>query len=88
MTDPTRLSAHELAAHLRAGELSSREATAAAIEEAERGNRALNAWLTIDRERALAEADSADSKLRLARAGGPAAHGLGFFATVAVASGV
>ncbi len=73
MTDATRLGAHELAAHLRTGDLSSRDATAAAIEAAERGNRALNAWLSIDRERALAEADAADAGLRAARDSGPAA---------------
>ena len=73
MTDPTRLHAHELAAHLRSGELSSHEATLAALAAAERGNRALNAWLSIDRERALAEADAADARLATARADGPAA---------------
>ena len=73
MTDPTRLLAHELAGRLHAGELSSREATLAALEAAEAGNRALNAWLTIDRERALAEADAADARLAAARLAGPGA---------------
>jgi len=73
MTDSSRLSAHELAAQLRTGDLSSRDATTTAIEAAERGNRALNAWLSIDRERALAAADAADARLRAARASGPAA---------------
>ena len=73
MTHPTRLHAHELAAHLRAGELTSREATTAALDAAERQNRALNAWLTIDRERALAEADAADARLAAARREGTAA---------------
>ncbi len=73
MTDPTRLTAHELATLLRAGSLSSREATGAALDAAEAGNRALNAWLTIDRERALAEADAADARLADARRAGPAA---------------
>ena len=71
--DPTRLLAHELAALLRSGELSSREATEASLEAAERGNHALNAWLSIDRERALAEADAADARLAAARAESPAA---------------
>ncbi len=75
MTDSTRLSAHEVAAHFRTGDLSSRDATTAAIEAAERGNRALNAWLSIDRERALAEADAADARLRAAHASGAAAVG-------------
>ena len=73
MTDPTRLHAHELAERLRAGDLSSRQATTAALDAAEQGNRALNAWLTIDRERALAEADGADARLAAARREGPRA---------------
>ena len=51
--DLTRLHAHEQAALLRDGELTSRELTEAHLAAAERDNRALNAWLTIDRERAL-----------------------------------
>ncbi len=73
MTDPTRLHAHEMAALLRTGEVSSRELTEAHLAAAERDNRALNAWLTIDRERALAEADAADA--RLAAAGDPGRPG-------------
>ena len=73
MTDPTRLHAHELGARLRSGDLSSREATTASLDAAEGGNRALNAWLSIDRERALAEADAADARLTAARRDGPAA---------------
>ena len=67
MTDPTRLLAHEMAALLRSGETTSRELTEAHLVAAERDNRALNAWLTIDRERALAEADAADARLAAAR---------------------
>ena len=37
------------------------------------GNPALNAWLSIDRERALGEADAADARLAAARSDGPAA---------------
>jgi aspartyl-tRNA(Asn)/glutamyl-tRNA(Gln) amidotransferase subunit A len=70
---PTRLHAHELAARLRAGETTSREIVLAHLEVAERQNRVLNAWLTIDRELALAEADVADGRLAAARADGPAA---------------
>src|SRR5689334_7571032 len=71
--DATRLLGHELAARLRAGEVSSREITAAHLDLAERQNHALNAWLSIDRDRALAEADAADARLAAARADGPAA---------------
>jgi aspartyl-tRNA(Asn)/glutamyl-tRNA(Gln) amidotransferase subunit A len=64
MTDLTRLLAHEMADRLRSGEVSSRELTEAHLDEAEAGNRALNAWLTIDRDEALDQADAADARLR------------------------
>ncbi|HKB28485.1 MAG TPA: Asp-tRNA(Asn)/Glu-tRNA(Gln) amidotransferase subunit GatA [Candidatus Limnocylindrales bacterium] len=73
MSDPTRLFGHEMAARLRAREVSSRELTETHLAAAERQNRALNAWLTIDRDRALAEADAADARLAEARATGPEA---------------
>jgi aspartyl-tRNA(Asn)/glutamyl-tRNA(Gln) amidotransferase subunit A len=73
MTDLTRLRAHEMAALLRSGDVSSRELIEAHLAAAERDNRALNAWLTIDRDRALDEADAADDRLAAARSGGPAA---------------
>ena len=69
-TDLTRLLAHELAARLRAGETSARELATAHLDAAERGNRALNAWRSIDRARTLADADAADVRLAEARAGG------------------
>ena len=71
MTHPTRLFAHEMAARLRNGEMSSRDLTEAHLDAAERDNRALNAWLTIDREGALAGADASDARLAAARAEGP-----------------
>jgi aspartyl-tRNA(Asn)/glutamyl-tRNA(Gln) amidotransferase subunit A len=70
MSDLVRLFAHEQAACLRSGEVSSRELTGAHLDVAERQNPALNAWLTIDRERALAEADAADARLAAARTAG------------------
>src|SRR6266540_2772231 len=70
VTDLTRLHAHEQAARLRSGEISSRDLTEAHLQVAERQNRALNAWLSIDRERALEEADAADVRLAVARAEG------------------
>ncbi len=72
-TDPTRLHAHELAALLRAGETNAREIAIAHLDAADRGNHALNAWLSIDRDRALAEADAADARFATARAAGSAA---------------
>ena len=73
MTELTRLHAHEMAALMRSGEVSSHELTEAHLVAAERDNRALNAWLTIDRGRALAAADAADGRLAAARTGGSAA---------------
>ncbi len=67
-----RLSAHEMADRLRSGDVSSRELAAAHLDVAERQNRALNAWLSIDRDRALAEADQADARLARAREEGSA----------------
>jgi aspartyl-tRNA(Asn)/glutamyl-tRNA(Gln) amidotransferase subunit A len=71
--DLTRLHAHEMAALLRAGEVSSHELTGAHLSLAEAQDHALHAWLTIDRDRALAEAEDADVRLAAARAEGPAA---------------
>ncbi len=75
MTDRalTRLAAHEMADRLRAGTVSSRELTAAHLDEAAAGNAALNAWLVIDAAGALGAADAADARLAAARAAGPAA---------------
>ena len=69
-TDLTRLHAHEQAALLRTGEVSSHDLTEAHLAAAERDNRGLNAWLTIDRERALEEADAADARIAAARSDG------------------
>ncbi len=69
----TRRTGHDLAAGLRAGDFSAHELADAHLAAAERDNRGLNAWLTIERERALAEADVADARLAQARRDGPAA---------------
>jgi aspartyl-tRNA(Asn)/glutamyl-tRNA(Gln) amidotransferase subunit A len=71
--DLTERFAHELAALLRAGETTSRALTAAHLARAHRTDHALHAWLTLDDERALAEADEADRRLDAARADGTAA---------------
>jgi aspartyl-tRNA(Asn)/glutamyl-tRNA(Gln) amidotransferase subunit A len=73
MTDLTRLHAHEMAARLRSGETTARALAEAHLDAAERDNRGLNAWLSIDRERALAEADAADTRLAAAIGEGQAA---------------
>jgi aspartyl-tRNA(Asn)/glutamyl-tRNA(Gln) amidotransferase subunit A len=71
--DLTRLKAHEMAALLRAGQVSSRELTEAHLTAAERQNHALHAWLAIDRKGALEQADEADRRLARARKDGQAA---------------
>jgi len=73
--DLTRLPAHEMAALLRAGEVSSRALAEAHLEVAERQNHALNAWLVIDRDGSLRQAEAADAALASARADGAAALG-------------
>src|SRR5664279_6445247 len=73
MADLTRLHAHEMAALLRSGEISSRALTEAHLAVAERQNHALHAWLVVFRAGALAQADAADSRIAAARREGPAA---------------
>ena len=51
----------DLAARLRAGELSPREATQGYLDRIERLNPTVNAFLTVDAERALAAADAAEA---------------------------
>ena len=71
--DLTRLTAHEMADRFRAGDVSSREITAAHLERAHATDHGLHAWLTLDDERALAEADAADARLAAARGEGDGA---------------
>ena len=71
--DLTRLTAHELATRLRAGATSSREITAAHLAHARATDAGLHAWLTLDDDRALGEADAADARLAAARDAGAAA---------------
>ncbi|MES2208724.1 MAG: Asp-tRNA(Asn)/Glu-tRNA(Gln) amidotransferase subunit GatA [Chloroflexota bacterium] len=69
----TRLPAHAMTLALRAGDVTARDLALAHLEAAQRQNHALNAWLTIDRENALAQADVADARLAAARLEGPEA---------------
>ena len=66
-TGLTRLTAAAMGDRLRAGDLSSRELVEAHLALAERENPALNAWLVIDGDGALAAADEADARLAVAR---------------------
>jgi aspartyl-tRNA(Asn)/glutamyl-tRNA(Gln) amidotransferase subunit A len=72
MTELTRLLAHEMADLLRSGEVSSRELTTAHLDLAERQDHGLHAWLMLDRDRALAQADAADRRLAEIRPEGDA----------------
>ncbi len=67
----TELHAHDMAGALRAGIVSARELAAAHLARTHRTDQGLHAWLSIDDERALAEADAADARLSAARAAGP-----------------
>ncbi len=76
MTDhaaSTTLTAHELAERLRAGDTTSAEITAAHLARAHATDHALHAWLSIDDDRAMAEAFAADARLAAARGEGQAA---------------
>jgi aspartyl-tRNA(Asn)/glutamyl-tRNA(Gln) amidotransferase subunit A len=66
----TRLSGWRMSALLRAGEASARDLVQAHLDMAHRQNEALNAWRTIDGERAIDEADAADARIGAARAEG------------------
>ena len=59
---------------LRAGELTARELAEAHLDRIERQNHALNAWLSMDRESAITQADAADTRLAAARSDGDAAQ--------------
>ncbi|HEY2888367.1 MAG TPA: amidase, partial [Candidatus Limnocylindrales bacterium] len=82
-SDLTRRLGHELADGLRSGAFSAREVTDAHLAAAERDNRGLHAWLSIDTTAARLQADAADRELAAARRDGaaalaalPALHGL------------
>ena len=68
-------SAREVAAAIRAGELSSREYLETLLARVDERNAALNCVVTLDAERARAEADRADAALRDGHAPGPL-HGV------------
>ncbi len=56
-------SARELAAAIRAGKLTAREVMTAHLDQIERLNPAVNAIVSLDADRALADADAADKRL-------------------------
>jgi aspartyl-tRNA(Asn)/glutamyl-tRNA(Gln) amidotransferase subunit A len=69
----TRLRAHEMAALLRRGEVSSRDLLDAALERIGATDRALHAWVSLDDQRARDAADAADRRIVAARGEGAAA---------------
>ena len=64
MTGTSIMSATEIAAGIRAGEISSVEATRACLDRIERYNPQLNAFLTVCGERAMEDAAGADAALK------------------------
>lgn len=73
--DLTWLSIGELGARLRAGAVTSRRMTEHFLDRVERHGPGLNAVVTVTRERALREADEADSELASGQDRGPL-HGI------------
>lgn len=63
MSELTDLTVTQTIAALRVGEVSSRELTAACLERIERLDKYLHAFLTVDAEHALAQAEQADCRL-------------------------
>jgi aspartyl-tRNA(Asn)/glutamyl-tRNA(Gln) amidotransferase subunit A len=56
------LTGHELAARLRSGEVSSHEATAAVLDHIQATDPKINAFISVDADGALAQADEVDSR--------------------------
>lgn len=65
--------AHELSARLQAGETTSREITSAALERIESVDSEINAFISVDREGALAQADAVDQRRQDGEVLGPLA---------------
>ncbi|MGY8824990.1 MAG: Asp-tRNA(Asn)/Glu-tRNA(Gln) amidotransferase subunit GatA [Candidatus Latescibacterota bacterium] len=65
--------AHELAAHLQAGETTSREITQETLEHIEAVDGEINAFISVDREGALAQADAIDIRRQAGEKLGPLA---------------
>ena len=75
MDDLAYLPATEIAARIRSGQLSSRDALEAMLARIDDKNPVLNAVVTLDAERARSEADAADAALRRGDHAGPL-HGV------------
>ena len=77
MTDLTRLYAHQMAAGMRHGDFSARELTQAHLDRIALTDRPLHAWVWVDRDSALRQADEADRRFADSKAGGAAPSLLG-----------
>jgi aspartyl-tRNA(Asn)/glutamyl-tRNA(Gln) amidotransferase subunit A len=69
-TDLTRLSALEMRDGLRRGDFSARDLATAHLDRIEATDRPLHAWVYIDRDATMSQADAADARLRSARSDG------------------
>ncbi|MGH2408477.1 MAG: amidase, partial [Candidatus Limnocylindrales bacterium] len=65
-----RLRGHEMAALLRRGEVSARDLLAATLARIRATDRALNAWVSLDDDRAAEAAEAADRRIVAARGEG------------------
>src|SRR5215475_10982316 len=74
-TDPTDLTLAEVSSRIRTGEITSRAATEACLQTIAANNRAINAFVAVTADNALAEADAADREIRAGRWHGPL-HGV------------
>jgi aspartyl-tRNA(Asn)/glutamyl-tRNA(Gln) amidotransferase subunit A len=70
---PNRLTAHALSAHLEAGDLSARQATQAVLDHIEANDDRINAYISVDADSALAQADAIDQARQRGEALGPLA---------------
>ncbi|HEX5017882.1 MAG TPA: Asp-tRNA(Asn)/Glu-tRNA(Gln) amidotransferase subunit GatA [Actinomycetes bacterium] len=62
MSDPTRWSAAQIASVIASGEVSAHDVAAAHLDQIEATDDAVHAFLHVDRERVLADADAVDDK--------------------------
>lgn len=76
MMDPTTLSLVEASRLLQSGDLSSRELTQACLERIEKVEPEIHAFLYLDPDGALAQADESDKRLAAARKSGETLHPL------------
>jgi aspartyl-tRNA(Asn)/glutamyl-tRNA(Gln) amidotransferase subunit A len=62
VTALNKATAHDLSAQMLAGQVSSREVTQVVLEAVERGDAEINAYISVDQEAALAQAEAVDAR--------------------------